>query len=125
MGRSFGKRVLSYNRDMNIKGITVEEPTDSEDITLWYTDRDIMIDAMIAVVRGSTPSVTWTVRHGTDRSATGTEVLTSGTTTTSATTGSIVTAFTVPHVPRTSFIWLETTAQSGTVDELHLTIHYR
>ncbi len=107
------------------KSITVEDPTGTEDISIWFTNKAITITEIRAVLLGSsTPSVTWTIRHGTDRSATGAEVVTSGTTTTSTTTGSDVTTFNDATVVADSFIWLETTAQSGTVDQLHITIVY-
>jgi len=108
-----------------IKGIGIESPGGSEDITMFFTDDAITITQMNAVLRGSsTPSVTWTVRHGSDRSATGTEVVTSGTTTTSTTSGSEVTSFNDATIPAGSWVWLETTAQSGTVDEINVTIEY-
>lgn len=108
------------------KAITVKNPTNAEDISMFFTDPAITITKMVAVLVGSsTPSVTWTVRHSTDRNATGNEVVTGGTTTTSTTTGSVVTSFNDATIPATSFVWLETTAKSGTVTELHLTIFYR
>jgi hypothetical protein len=77
------------------------------------------------LIGAATPSVTWTIRHhATDRSAAGNEVVTGGTTTTSTTSGSDVVAFNDATIPADSFIWLETTAQSGTVTELHITIAY-
>lgn len=107
------------------KAITVEDPTNAEDISMFFTEDAITITKMAAVLIGSaTPSVTWTVRHSTDRSAAGNEVVTGGTTTTSTTVGSIVTAFNDATIPAASFVWLETTAKSGTVDELHLTVQY-
>jgi hypothetical protein len=106
--------------------ITVENPDASEDISISFTNRAITITEMRAVLIGaSTPSVTWTIRHhATDRSNAGNEVVTGGTTTTSTTTGSDVTAFNDATIPADSFIWLETTAQSGTVTEIHITIVY-
>ena len=106
------------------KSITVESPTASEDISIFFTNRAITVTEMRAVVRGTTPSVTWTIRHGTDRSAAGAEVVTSGTTTTSQTTGSDVTTFNDATIVADSFVWLETTAATGTNDELHITIFY-
>lgn len=108
------------------KAITVEEPTDSEDISMFFTPEAITITEMRAVLRGSsTPSVTWTVRHhATDRSNAGNEVVTGGTTTTSTTSGSDVTSFNDATIPADSFVWLESTAQSGTVDTIHLTVVY-
>lgn len=108
------------------KSITIESPTSSEDISMFYTDEAITITKIVAVLVGSaTPSVTWTLRHGTDRSGTGAEAVTSGTTTTSTTTGSVVTSFNDATVVADSFLWLETTAQSGTVDQLNITVFYR
>jgi hypothetical protein len=104
--------------------LTVESPSDSEDISIFKAPADISITEMTAVVRGSTPSVTWTVRHSTDRSAAGNEVVTSGTTTTSASTGSVVTSFNDATIPDGSFVWFETTATSGTIEEIHLTIEF-
>lgn len=106
------------------KSITIEDPTASEDINLLFTNRAVTITEMRAVVRGSSPSVTWTIRHGTDRSATGAEVVTGGTATTSQSTGSDVTSFNDETVVADSFVWVETTAQTGTVEEIAITIFY-
>ena len=75
------------------KSIVIESPGASEDVSMFFTNLPITITEIRAVVKGTTPSVTWTVRHGTDRSATGAEAVTGGTTTTSQTTGSDVTSF--------------------------------
>lgn len=108
-----------------VKGISIEDPTATEDITLFFTDDAITITQMNAVLLGSaTPSVTWTVRHNSDRSAAGAEVVTSGTTTTSTTTGSEVTSFNDATIPAGSWVWLETSSASGTVDEINVTIEY-
>lgn len=117
------ERVLNPIRS---KSITIESPTSSEDIGLFYSNEAITITQIRAVLVGSsTPSVTWTLRHSTtDRSATGTEAVTGGTTTTSTTTGSNVTSFN-DATATAGWLWLETTAQSGTVDKLEITIYYR
>jgi hypothetical protein len=103
---------------------TISLPTNAEDVTLFYTDDAITITQMNAVVRGSTPSVTWTVRHSSDRSAAGNEVKTAGTTTTSESTGSEVTSFNDATIPAGSWVWLETTAKSGTVNEFGITLTF-
>ena len=72
----------------------------------------------------TTPSVTWTIRFNSDVSATGTEVVTSGTTTTSISTGSIVTSFNNASIPANSWVWIETTAQSGTVPQMNVTLQF-
>jgi len=113
---------LSKGEQENIVSVTIEDPGASEDVTVNFVNRATTITECRAVLVGSsTPSVTWTIRHGTDRSATGAEVVTSGTTTTSTTSGSDVTTFNDATIVADSFVWLETTAQSGTVTELHVT----
>lgn len=107
------------------KSITIESPTSSEDISMFYTPVAITVTEMVAVLVGSsTPSVTWTVRHSTDRSAVGNEVVTSGTTTTSTTTGSVVTSFNDATIPADSFVWVETSASSGTVNSIQISLEY-
>ncbi len=104
--------------------ITVEDPTSSEDISIAFTNRAITITEIRAVLIGSsTPSVTWTIKHhATDRNNAGNAVVTASTTTTSVTTGDDVTAFNDATIPADSYIWLEISAQSGTVTEIHITI---
>jgi hypothetical protein len=106
--------------------ITVEDPTSAEDIGIMRTDFAITITRETCVVVGSsTPSVTITLRHGTDRSAAGNELNTSGNAITSTTSGNEDTTFNDATIVADSFLWLETTAQSGTVDEVTCTWEYR
>ena len=108
------------------KSITVENPTAAEDISLFHSNNSYTITQMTAVLVGSTSqTVTWTVRKNSDRSATGTEVVTGGTVTTNITTGDDVVSFNSDTIDLDDFVWLETTAQGGTVTEFHLTIHMR
>lgn len=105
------------------KQITIASPGASEDRAIFFTPVALTVAKLAAVVRGSgSPSVTWTIRFDPDRSAAGTEVVTGGTVTTNETTGDIVTTFDVAAIPADSWVWLETTAQSGTVGELCVTL---
>ena len=78
---------------------------------------------MRAVLVGGT-SVTYTIRHSPDRSAAGNQVVTGGSTATSTTTGSVVGIFNDATIPANSWIWLETTAVSGTVNWFNLYVEY-
>lgn len=113
--------VLIDQREVS-KSVSVEDPTSSEDITLFRADQAYTITKMVAVVIGSSPSLTWTVRKHSDRSNAGVEVVTSGTTTTNTTTGAVVTSLNSAGIAADDFVWLESTAESGTTDEFHLTI---
>lgn len=100
--------------------IVLENPSDAEDASWWYAFDSVTVSALRVVLRGTTPSVTWTIRHDSDRSAAGTEVVTGGTTTTNTTTGEIVTTFNNAAIPGGSYVWVETTANSGTVNEIQI-----
>ena len=117
--------IVQGQKDSETKSIAIENPTASEDITFFFTPLAVTITEMRAVlVGGTTPSLTWTVRHSTDRSLTGNEVVTGGTTTTSVTTGSDVTAFDDATIPADSFVWVETTAHTGGATALAITLAY-
>jgi len=107
-----------------VKALVVEFPRLNENISIFFTDVAISINKLVAVIRGSSvPSLTWTIRHNPSRSAIGSEVITDGTTTTTS-TGQVVTTFDDATIPANSFIWFETTAMSGTIDEFSVTIVY-
>ncbi len=98
--------------------IEIENPSSSERL-MWFRNYESTdIDEINAVLKGSsTPSVTFSIRYDADRSAVGTELLTAGRTVTSTTTG----ASFVPDVttiPADVWVWIQTTAQSGTVEEI-------
>ena len=117
-------KIQTLNGDAKL-GFTVENPTSSEDISIFPIDRAITITKIIVRLKGSsTPSLDWTIRHALDRSAAGAEVITGGTTTTTVTTGEVITSFNDATILANSAIWLETTGKSGTVTEFNIGIYY-
>lgn len=108
-----------------LKSIVIEDPTASENITFFFTDDAITITQVNEVLQGSsTPSVDWNIRHATARDAgSPNDVFTSDRTTTS-TSGAETTSFNDATIPAGSWVWIITSAQSGTVDELAITIEY-
>lgn len=103
----------------------ISEPGPAEvDTPGFFTDAGFTVGQLNAVLTGPTsPSVTWTLRFGPDRTpGGGTEVITGGTTTTSVTTGDEITSFTNDVIPAGSWVWIETTAQSGTVGTIAVTV---
>lgn len=109
----------------NSKSVLVENPINTEDLSLFFTDKAITITKIRPILVGSaSPSVTWTLRHATDRSVVGTEVINIGTTTTEVTTGIDIISFDDSTIIANSHIWFESTAKSGTVKSINLTIFY-
>lgn len=106
------------------KSITIESPTDAENISIWQAEAAITINEVRSVLRGSaSPSVDWQVKHGTDRSAAGTNLFSSTQTTTSTTTGDTDNSgFNDQTVAAGEWVWLITSAKAGTVNEFHMTL---
>jgi hypothetical protein len=119
-----GAIVLYGGKDPESKAIIIENPTASEDLSFFFTDVALTISKIVVVLVGSTPSVTWTMRHGTSRSAGGSEVVTGGTVTTDTGSGEEITTFDDATVVADSHVWIETTAQSGTVASMIINIFY-
>lgn len=105
------------------KGVVIESPTASENITLFYTSNTINISKIVLIITGST-SVTTTIKYSENRSNIGTEIITGGIIVNSTTTGNIITSFDYSVIPANNFIWLETTSLSGTPTSLGITLSY-
>ena len=100
---------------MLFKNIVIEQPTSSENFLMFFTDVELFTTRIVgSVVGSSSPSVTWTLKYDPNRNGTGTEIL-SGGFITSGTTD--IASFTSATIPTSSFVWLETSAKNGTIDE--------
>ena len=104
------------------KTFTLQEPTAADDITVFRTDVAITVQEVIACSTGTSPSTTYQLKHHPTRSDAG-NVLTTSAVTTSTTTGDIA-SLSDATIPADSWIWLETTAASGTAVYLSLDIRY-
>jgi hypothetical protein len=106
--------------------IVVEAPITSDEFTLANLAEEFVVGEIVGVVRGgTTPDVDYTIRHGNDRNATGTEVVTGGSTVTSTTTGDSVTVFNSSTLAADEFVWVELGTVSSGSDaptELHISI---
>jgi hypothetical protein len=106
------------------KSLTVEQLINYEDISFFYTTAGRTVNSLIASIRGSDDyGTTWTVRYASvHASGTGTEIINGGTTTHSGNSGQVITSFDNPTITGPSFVWVETTTASGTIDEFSLTL---
>ena len=104
------------------KTLTVETPGGAESITMFFTDEAITVEKIVCVLAGTIPSVTWGLNHATLRNAAGTSIVTG--TTTDLSSGATITTFADATVPADSHIWFVTTATSGTITSLSLTVQY-
>lgn len=116
-------RDLHWPGRMRSIPLQVADPTASDDFFAVRIQKASTIERITYVVVGPTsPSVTVEIRHHTDRNNAGNLVDTAETVT-NATTGVVRTSgFLDATIPDDSFIWLETTAQSGTITFLGVTV---
>jgi len=104
--------------------LTIVNPGSSEDRTIMYTTQQITVTKVHAVVVGSsTPSVTISVGHASSRNGTVANFMT-GWAITSVTTAQTDSTLVNTGVAAGKFIVVKSTAQSGTVNELMVTIEY-
>jgi hypothetical protein len=104
--------------------IVIENPTASEDIGVPRFDIAVTIVKVVGVLTGDYTSVTIDPKHHTDRSNAGTALLSSPTAITSTTTGTSITSFGDATLAAGEFLWIETTAKTGTAGNLELHFYY-
>ena len=106
--------------------IVLENPTSTEDIPLGFFDEAITIRQINDVVVGSTPSLTWNIYHATTKDSTAPNKVFSSDRVTTSTSG----AESLPAdtnrdddtIPAGSWVWFESSAESGTTDWFVATI---
>lgn len=106
------------NRQPIARSATIGDPQAGDSFTLCKTTYSTTVRSVSAVVSGG--SVTYEIRYATDRSAAGTLAIVADTVT-NTTTGAAATIQNQP-IPVDSWVWLEITAVSGTVDEFNVSV---
>lgn len=112
------------NVNSNRASLTLYDPTSAEDITMMYTSSSITINKVFSVLRGSAgQSVTISLHYATTRNAAGTAIVSAQAVTATSSIADVTkTANTT--VDAGNFIWLETSATAGTVNELFVQFTY-
>ena len=103
------------------KSVTILNPTGSESITLFYVNAAATVQQLTASVRGTTPSITVDVFYAPTPAASGTSLVSGGV---AVTDTSITTSFSSAVIPANSYVRLVTSAKSGTVDELSISLDF-
>lgn len=118
---------LEYTGDtFNVfnKNLTIEQPTIDDDITLFRTTDDITLTKLVGVVRGDNVSISTNIFYAPNRDLVGTKILNTDVVINSETIGNSISAFDQTIIPANSFIWIENTDVSGSVEEFFITLEY-
>jgi hypothetical protein len=105
------------------KTITVESPTASENITMFFTTKAIVVTRVDDVIKGTT-SVTWNIKYASTRDSGAPTSLFTADRVTSVTAGANTTTINNPTIPANSWVWLTTSALSGTPTELGVNLTF-
>lgn len=103
------------------KTFNINSPTGSDDITLFLTDFDIIVQEVITISTGNSPSTTYELKYGYDRNIVYNN-LTNLTTTTSKSFGESA-VLNEPIISSNNWLVFKSTAASGV--DVMLTIHIK
>lgn len=105
------------------ENLRMVSPSSGEEGTIFFTTEAITIVELNDVVVGS-GSTTWNIFHASARDSGSANALFSSSRTTSSTSGASTTSFDDDTIPLDSWVWLEVVGDSGTINELAVTISY-
>lgn len=103
------------------KSVTIRYPSGDDDVILFFVNAEAMIQQITASVRGSTPSISYNLTYGSSENGPWTSVFSGSQTVTSSL---ISTSFSNGTIPANSYVRLTTSAKSGDVDELAISIDF-
>lgn len=106
------------------KTITIPNPHNTDSVTAFWLPTAIDVAEIRSAVRGSsTPSATFTIYSGNDRTGVG-KVPIATVACSNTTGGNTLTTFTNSTIAANSFVWVDVTSTSGVVNELHITLRF-
>lgn len=106
------------------KAMTIQNPTGSDNVTLFYNTQALPISSIVSLVRGTSPSITFEILWDSSRTGSGISAVEGGITVTNTTTGLVTTSLSHTTIPANRFVWVRTTAKSGTVTEFSVTVNF-
>lgn len=104
------------------KAMSVQLPVLNDEVSLFFNKTAITISQINSVVRGTSPSATWSLFQAATRNGAPTTVV-AGVVTNVQTNLSTV-SFANPAIPADRWVWLKVTATTGTVLELGVSLNF-
>ena len=114
------QQVIADSGAIGPKSVTIVTPSGTENLTLFYVNAAVTVQQLTANIRGA-GSITVDVFYAPTPALTGTSLVTGGVTVTDTT---ITTSFSNAVIPANSYVRLATSAKSGTVSELAVSLDF-
>ena len=105
-------------------GITLAYPLAGDKLPLLHAASALTIAEVRALVAGTSPLVSFTIRYGPDFSAAGTAIRVAAMSATSTSSGDSWSSFDNAVVPAGSWLWIVVDAASGTALSLHVSLRF-
>ncbi len=105
-------------------GVTLSYPLAGDKLPLLHAASALTIAEVRALVAGTTPSVSFSIRYGPDFSSAGTAIRLTGMTSSSTSSGDSWSSFDNAVVPAGSWLWIMVDAVSGTALSLHVSLRF-
>jgi len=105
------------------KSFAISSPVVGDNLSIFFTKNQITVNTVNAVVRGSSPSVNFSLKYGPDRSQTG-YAMAASIDCSNTTSGNVISTFNQNIIPKNNFIWLVINSVTGTVNELAVSIDF-
>lgn len=96
----------------------------ADKLPLLFSSSGITVADVRALVSGTGPSTTFSLRYGADYSGACTKIKTEDITSTSTITGDSFSSFENAAIPAGSWLWLVVESISGTVLNLHISVRF-
>jgi phage baseplate assembly protein gpV len=103
--------------------LRLSSPSGNSKVPILRAANNLRLRRVDVLLVGSSPAILCSLRIGADLSASGAEVLSGGIAASNTTTGQTVTSFDVDTLPAESWLWLETSAASGSIESLLLAVY--
>ena len=114
---------LTQVRGSHTESVSVPDPTDSDDVTLFFTPEAITVTAVHSHITAGT-NVVFNIGHASTRTGTQLDVFTSDITQTSTSGATNNSGFNDASIPANSWVWLDIVSVSGSVTQFHATVEY-
>ena len=114
------QQVIADSGAIGPKSVTIVTPSGTENLTLFYVNAAVTVQQLTANIRGA-GSITVDVFYAPTPALTGTSLVTGGVPVTDTT---ITTSFSNAVIPANSYVRLATSAKSGTVSELAVSLDF-
>lgn len=102
------------------RSVTLINPSVGDKVLLFYTTFSLEISRVQSLVIGTSPSISFEIKYGTDFSLAGSSI--TGTITCTSSTTGLATSFLPFSVPQNSWVWVNVTGGSGVVNSLHVSL---